>query len=364
MHSDRVYLDHNASSTLRPEALEAMQAVLEDAVGHPSEPHAEGRRSREILASARRQLSALAAVPPESLVFTSGGSEALAMAIRGVCDRAPREMCRIVVSSIEHRAVLEAVELAAERGFVVVKVPCTPTGRVDVARFLLHVEPGVALAALQWANSETGVIQPVEEIGRVCRDRGVPFLVDAAAAAGKLELDPRRVHADLMAISAHKLGGPQGTGALYIRPGLALTPLISGTGPDARRGGMPAVAALAGFGAAASAAHREFPRTAHRLLPLRARIESRLRDRFPQIRYHGEGVTRLCNTLNFAIPGVPGAMLVHELDRAGFALSTAGEAVRVSLGWSTKAGEVDRFTMAMPDIVATIREQVAKEADE
>jgi len=385
MHSDRVYLDHNASSPLRPEAREAMQAVLAGTVGHPASGHAEGRQARRVIASAKRQLSALVAVPPESLVFTSGGSEALAMAIRGVCDRAPREMRRIVVSSIEHPAVLESVDQAAGRGFVVVKVPCTPDGRVDIGRFLLHIEPGVALAVLQWANNETGVVQPIEEIGRVCRERGVPFLVDGVAAAGKLELDPKRVHADLLAISAHKLGGPEGAGALYIRPGLALTPLICGTGPDQRRGGMPAVTLLAGFGAAASAASRECRRTAQRLLPLRARIEARLRQRFSEIRYHGEGTTRLCNTVNFAIPGVPGGMLVRELDRAGFAASTATssgsggvvepshvisamghdeeramEAVRISLGWCTVGSEVDRFTRELPDIVATIREQAAE----
>ena len=187
----RIYLDHNATSPLRREAREEILRVLESTAANPSSLHAEGRAARAIVERARDRVAELAGAKPAEVVFTSGGSEAVAAAVRGVCDRAPNELRRIVVSEIEHSAVLESAALAARRGFVVVKVPCNAQGRVKIDRFVMQLGDGVALAALQWANNETGVIQPVEEIGRACRERGVPFLVDAVQAAGKIALEPK-----------------------------------------------------------------------------------------------------------------------------------------------------------------------------
>jgi len=379
MGADRVYLDHNATSPLRPQAAEAMRRAL-GAIGNPASLHAEGRAAREIVERARESVARLSGAAPDEVVFTSGGSESIAAGVRGVCDRAPDELRRIVVSAIEHSAVLEAARQAARRGFVVVSVPCDAEGRVDVERFGTQLGPGVVLAALQWANNETGVVQPVEEVGRLCRDRGVPFLVDAVQAAGKIPLDPRRARADLLCLSGHKLGAPQGTGALIVREGIALEPLIGGGAQERRRrGGTQSVAALAGFGAVTEAALHAMGDEARRLLMLRARIETRLQQACPEIDFHGRGAERLANTVNFSVPGVPGETLVIAFDLAGFALSTgsacasgavepshvilgmgldeaaARGAVRVSLGWSTTTDEVERFVTAFPGVLEQVR---------
>jgi len=383
----RIYLDHNATSPLRPEALRAMEHVLGMSPANPSSMHLEGRQALSLLDQARRQVASLAGCLASEVVFTSGGSEAIAAAVRGVCDRAPDDRRRIVVSGSEHSAVLESARLAARRGGLVVPVSCGQDGRVDVDRFLMHLGPDVALACLQWANNETGVLQPIEDIGRACRERGVPFLVDAVQAAGKIEINPRRSYADLLALSGHKIGGPQGTGALIVRSGLVLAPLIGGGAQEKRRrGGTENVAGLVGFGAAAEAAVAGIRDEARGLLRQRARIESRLREAYPVVRFHGQGASRLPNTVNFAIPGVPGEMLTIALDLAGVSVSTgsacasgavepshvlldmgfeeeeARGAVRISLGWNTSPADVDVFFERFPQIVDQVREGLRQSA--
>jgi len=377
----RAYLDHNATSPLRPEARAAMRAVWDGPASNPASMHAEGRAARAVLERAREQVALLAGCRESEVVLTSGGSEGIAAAVRGVCDRAPDELRRVVVSAVEHSAVLEAAQQAARQGRVVVRVPCGPDGRVDVERFEVQLGDDVTLAVLQWANNETGVVQPVAEVGRLCRERKIPFLVDAVQAAGKLPVEIHRVLADLLVVSGHKLGGPQGTGALIVREGIALAPLIGGGAQEKRRrGGTPAVAAQAGFGAAAEIAATGVAEESRRLLQLRARVETRLRAAFPGVRVHGEGAPRLPNTVNFAIPGVPGETLVIALDLAGFALSTgsacasgavepshvvramgfgdeeARGAVRLSMGWSTTEQEIERLLDELPELVARVRE--------
>ena len=169
----RVYLDHNASSPLRAEAQEAMRLAMDPSIGNPSSLHSEGRTARGIVERARQQLADLVAVSTSEIVFTSGGSEAIAAAVHGVCSRAPAKLRRVVVSAIEHSAVLHAARLEQARGFEVVTVDCDRDGRVDPRAFAERIESGAALACLQWANNETGVMQPVEEVGRACRRAGV-----------------------------------------------------------------------------------------------------------------------------------------------------------------------------------------------
>jgi cysteine desulfurase len=377
----RVYLDHNASSPIRAEAQEAMRLAMDPSIGNPSSLHAEGRAASAIVERARRQVAELVGVSPSEVVFTSGGSEAIAAAVHGVCSRAPAKLRRLVLTSIEHSAVLEAARLEATRGFEVVKVPCDADGRIDPRAFAAALESGAALACLQWANNETGVVQPVDEIGRACRQAGVPFFVDAVQAAGKIELLPWCVHADLVSLSAHKLGGPQGVGALLVRDGIVLTALIGGGSQEMRRrAGTPPVPALAGFGVAARSANSKLRSDSERLLRLRAKLETRLREMFPDIRFHGQAGPRLPNTVNFAIPGVSGELLTIALDLEGFAVSTgsacasgavepshviqamgfdeneARGAVRVSLGWSTSPAELDQFLVVLPGLVQRVRQ--------
>ncbi len=382
----RVYLDHNATSPPRPEVREAVARALQALAGNPSSMHAEGREARALLEDGRERVAALTGMPPGSLVFTSGGSEALEAAVRGVCDRAPANIRRILVSAVEHSAVLEAVRAYARRGFEVDELPCDREGRVEPEAFRERLGLGrtTALVALQGANNETGVLQPIEEVGRLCRLAHVPFLVDAVQLAGKVAFDPREVFADLVAVSAHKLGGPQGVGALGVREGFVLAPLIHGGAQEKRRrGGTPPVALVAGFGAAAESALAELKEESSRLLRLRARIETVLRDRFRDVRFHGQVAPRLPNTVNFSLPGAPGETLVIALDVAGFAVSTgsacasgavepshvlramgvdddeARGAVRVSMGWSTTRDDVELFLEALPDVVARVRAAAA-----
>jgi cysteine desulfurase len=325
-------------------------------------------------------VAGLAGVSGSEVVFTSSGSEAVAAAVRGVCDRAPHGLRRIVVSAVEHSCVLEAARLAARRGFVVVPVPCNSEGRVEAERFRMNLGEGVVLAVLQWANNETGVLQPIEEIGRACRESGVPFLVDGCQAAGKIPLEPQEASVDMLALSGHKLGGPQGTGALIVRRGIVLAPLIGGAQESKRRGGTEAVAAIAAFGSAAEEAAAGMKEESQRLLHLRAKIETRLRELYPGIRFHGQASPRLPNTVNFAVPGLPGEALVPAMDKAGMAVSAgsacssgavepshvikamgfgeeeARSAVRVSLGWNTTAADVNRFLEDFPQVVAGVLE--------
>jgi cysteine desulfurase len=373
----RHYLDHNATSPLRDEAKRAILAVCDQPAGNPSSIHAEGRAARALLDAARLEVAALAGVAARDVVFTSGGSEAVSAAIRGVADRAPRNRRRIVLSAIEHSAVLESARALHAGGFEVVEVPSEPSGRVDAGAFASEIDERAALACLQAANNETGVLQPVADAGIACRAAGVPFLVDAVQAAGKLALDPDGWGADLLALSAHKLGGPQGAGALIVREGIAMAPLIAGGAQERRRrGGTEAVAAIVGFGAACAAASVSLEAESARLLSLREDLESVLRAIAPGVRIHGEGVPRLPNTINAAFPGFSGETLVIALDLAGFAVSTgsacasgavapshviramgfddeaARGAVRVSLGWSTDRDDIDRLVEVLPPLLA------------
>ena len=259
--------------------------------------HAEGRTMKAILDEARIDVARLAGVPPRDVVFTSGGSEAIASGIRGAVDRSGPKRWRVVVSAIEHSAVLDAARALAELGHDVFEVPCESSGRVDVDTFLSALNDRTALACLQAANNETGVVQPVSELGAACRAAGIPFLVDAVQAAGKIAIDRDRWCADLVAISAHKIGGPQGAGALIVREGMSMAPLIAGGAQERRRrGGTEAVAAIAGFGAAARIAHDELRAEAARLLSLRERLESAIEAMAPDVRIHGVEAPRLPNT--------------------------------------------------------------------
>jgi cysteine desulfurase len=366
---------------MRPQAFDAVRSCLESRPGNPSSLHEEGRAARAVLERAREQVASMINVSPSTVLFTSGGSEAIEAAVRGVCDRAPAHIRRIVVAATEHSAVLEAVGAMEKKGFRAEVVPCDREGRIDPARFAAELRMHTALAALHWANNETGVLQQVDEVGAACRKAKIPFLIDAVQAAGKVATDLRSVQADFVALSGHKMGGPQGIGALAVREGFVLAPLIHGGAQERRRrGGTEAVALAAGFGAAADVASRQVRRESTRMLKMRARIETFIQKNFDRARIHGQAVSRVPNTVNFALSGVPGELLAIALDLEGFAVSTgsacssgaatvshviramgypesdAAEAVRVSLGWNTTAEDVDRFLKALPRVVATVRE--------
>lgn len=347
----RVYLDANATERLRPEAREAMLAVL-DGPGNPASQHAEGRRARQVLERARAVLAGRYGAAPADIVFTSGGTEANALAVVGLA-----EGRRVLVGSTEHPAVLAGAPAAG-------RVPVGTDGQIVLAALESTLaEGGPALVCLMHANNETGVLHPVEEAARLCRAHGAVLHVDAVQTAGRIAVDLETLGADSLAISSHKLGGPAGAGALLLRPGLDLAPVMPGGGQErGRRGGTPALAAIAGFAAAAACA----PAPA-RLAALRDQLEAAAIAHGALV--VGAGAPRLPNTACLARPGRPAHTQVIALDLAGIAVSAgaacssgriadsavlramglpalAGCAIRVSIGWDARAADIERFAGA------------------
>ncbi len=351
-----VYLDHNATAPIRPEALAAVTAALA-ASGNPSSVHAAGRAARARVEQARGQVATLIGAPPSTVVFTSGGTEANALAI----DSAVAGGCRrLLISAIEHDAVLETAKAS---GAAVELLPVTADGRLDLAALAARLAAwdtadGRPFVALMLANNETGVIQPVAEAAVLVREAGGWLHVDAVQAAGRIAIDSRALGADTLAISSHKLGGPGGAGALTFGPRVTLVRQLHGGGQErGRRAGTENVAGLAGFGAAAEAAQRDMSAAA---------AQSEWRDAAEAALVAagavaiGEQAPRLPNTLCIAAPGFPAELQVMTLDLAGIMVSAgsacssgkvkashvllamgqeqlAGAAIRVSGGWSTGA---------------------------
>lgn len=365
-----VYLDHAATSPLGPAARAAMEPFLDEEFGNASEPHRYGRRARAALEDARGRVAAVLDCEPAQVVFTSGGTEADNQAVFGFCGR---PLGRLVASAVEHSAV-RAPALELERqGFEVAWAPVGGDGVVDPAAFAGCVREGDRVAAVMWANNVTGVLQPVEELAAVARARGVPFHCDAVQAAASLPVSFRESGVDSMALSAHKLEGPKGTGCLVARDPARLRPLIWGGGQESGlRSGTENVAGCVGFAAALEAARS----AGDDRLRLRRRLEAGL----------PEGVDVVCAAAErlpghslLLVPGVRSELLVLALDRAGFAVAagsacSAGDAepshvllaqgmsaadarsvIRVSLGPRTTEAEVDGFLAALAAAVGTLR---------
>ncbi|WP_137390527.1 cysteine desulfurase family protein [Rhodoligotrophos defluvii] len=373
----RTYLDHNATTPLRPEARAAVTAAL-DVVGNGSSVHYEGRRARGLIEEARGEVAALVGARPEMVVFTSSATEANNLAIFG----APVE--RIVVSAVEHASILEP---AQARGCALVTVRTNSAGVIDLDQLeSLLADPGPTLVSVMAANNETGVIQPIAEIARLAHDRGALVHVDAVQAAGRLSLSWPVLDLDMMSVSGHKLGGPQGTGALIVRDNLNLRPHMWGGGQEKRRrAGTENVAGIAGFGAAVQAAQRSLARASEpsRLAALRDRFETALVELAPDAVIFGSGTERLSNTSCFAVPGISAELLLVALDLDGIAVSSGSAcssgkvarshvlaamgvgdelssgAIRVSLGWSSTEADIDRLLASLARIVERKRTQYA-----
>ena len=372
-----IYLDHNATTPVRPEVREAMWPYLGEEFGNPSSRHGPGRRAREAVEGARGQIAGLLACDPAEIHFTSGGTEADNWALRGT---AASSQGPVVVSSVEHHAVLQAAEELARSGRQVVLLPVDAAGRVDSERVLEAAE-GAAVVSLILANNETGTIQPAAEIGALLRQRGVPLHVDAVQAFGKIPTRVDDLKADLVSLSAHKINGPKGVGALYVRQGTSLEPWQVGGGHErGLRAGTENVAAIVGFGAAAAIRRAEMVDEERRVGRLRDRLESALRERIGDVVVHGHRVHRLSNTLNLSFRGVEAEAVLVGLDLEGICASSgsactegaaepshvllamgieprlAAGALRFSLGWGNDEAGIDRVVEVLPAIVARLRE--------
>jgi cysteine desulfurase len=374
---DRIYLDWNATTPLRPEALMAM-AEAWDLCGNPSSVHAEGRRARRLIEDARVAVARAVGAAPRNVVFTSGGTEANALALSpGLRDGASQPVERLLVSAIEHPSVLAGGRFAAE---AVTRIGVTRGGLLDLERLRAMLASGPpALVSVMAANNETGVIQPVAEAAEIVHAAGGLLHVDAIQAFGKIPFNIKEMGADLATLSAHKIGGPKGVGAVVLAEGLTgLEPLLRGGGQElGHRAGTENVAGIAGFGAAVTAAMAAREADAIRIQALRDRLDAGLRDsgRATVIARLGP---RLPNTTLFVAPGVKAETAVIGFDLEGIAVSSgsacssgkvrpshvleamglgpeiAQSGVRLSLGWSTSQTDVDRCLEAWRKLSAPL----------
>lgn len=362
--TSRVYLDWNATTPLRPEARAAMAAAWE-LYGNPSSVHAEGRQARKVVEQARAAVAEAVGALPRNVVFTSSGTEANALALApGLRSGAGEPVQRLLVSAIEHASVLAGGRFASE---AITKIAVTRAGVLDLDDLRRQVRSGApALVSIMAANNETGALQPVREAGEIVHEAGGLLHVDAIQAFGKIPFDTSDIKADLATLSAHKIGGPKGVGALVVAEGVAgLEPLLRGGGQElGRRAGTENVAGIAGFGAAAKAAMAAREAESARMGLLRDRLERGLRQR-EDLTLFAEGVARLPNTTLFTAPGLKAETAVigfdlegvavssgsacssgkvqpsHVLQAMGFADQTAQGAVRLSLGWSTSEADIE-----------------------
>jgi cysteine desulfurase len=375
--ANRVYLDWNATAPLRREALEAMQAAWELA-GNPSSVHTEGRQARRLVEEARERVAAAVGALPRNVVFTSGGTEANALALTpGIKRASGLPVQRLIVTAIEHPSVLAGGRFPP---LAVSTTGVTRSGLVDLDRLHTMLENGPpALVSVMLANNETGAIQPVAEAAEMVHAAGGLLHVDAIQAFGKIPFNISTIYADLVTLSAHKIGGPKGIGALVLADGLSgPEPLLRGGGQErGHRAGTENVAGIAGFGAAVTAARSAPQADAARLERLRNRLESGLRQT-PGMLVFAEEVPRLPNTTLFTVPGLKAETAVIGLDLAGIAVSSgsacssgkvqpshvlqamgagsalARGAVRLSLGWSTSEDDIDRCLEAWRKLAGTL----------
>jgi cysteine desulfurase len=376
-----IYLDHNAITPMRPEAKDAVRAALE-VFGNPSSVHQAGRAARDLLDRARGQVAAGLGGRPADVVFTSGATEAAALAIRGAVGAAPAGRRRLVVTAVEHPCVLGLGRRLAEEGTPLTVVPVDRRGLVDRDAFAAALGPDVALACAMRANNETGVLIPVAELAAAARERGVPFLCDAVQAVGKIPLDVETLGATLVAITGQKFGGPRGAGALWISPGFPLAPLLGGEQERGSRAGTENLPGVAGLGAALQAAVAAREVEAPRIAALRDRLEAGLLAAVPAARVNGAGAPRLPGTSSITFEGCDAEALLMALDLEGVCAS-AGSAchsgstkpsgvllalglseldaratLRFSLGWPTTADEIEAALRIVPPLVERVRREI------
>lgn len=376
----QIYLDYSATTPPRPEAIAAMQSVLTQQWGNPSSLHEWGQRAATMVEQARMQVAAMIHAPPDSIAFTSGGTEADNMAIMGVA-RGYREPQHLIVSSVEHSAIAQPIRLLEKWGWQVTWLPVNRQGRVDPLDLQLALQPNTVLVSIIYGQSEVGTLQPIEALGNIARANGVLFHTDAVQVAGRLPIDVEKLPVDLLSMSSHKIYGPQGSGALYVSKDVELVPLLGGGGQELKlRSGTQAVPAIAGFGVAAELAAEEMATETPRLIRLRDRLFQAMADN-PYLTPTGDRFHRLPHHVSFCLDlpsereAVTGKTLVRQMNLAGIGIS-AGSAchsgklspspilvamgyddeeaiggIRLTLGRDTTEADIDWTAMVLDQIL-------------
>ena len=375
-----VYLDNAATTPLDPRVLESMLGHLGGRRGNPSSLHALGNAARDAVEGARASVAALIGASAEEVLFTGGGTESDAIAVLGLARSAPPEKRHIVVSLVEHAAVREDARRLEKDGFEVSWVGVDGDGLIDPDEFAAALRPDTALAAVIWANNEVGTVEPVRELAGLCAGRGIPFHSDAVQAAGRVPIDVSDAPVSTLALSGHKLYGPQGVGVLYVRGGVSPEPIVYGGGQEkGLRSGTHNVAGIVGLGTAAGLAREEMDdRVAHEKA-LRDRILAGT-EKIPDVTLNGHRERRLSNNVHLTVSGIEAESLVLFLDSLGYAVGSgsacssgghkaspilvamgrperdAFSVVRITVGKDNTAEEVDAFLEAFATAVAQLRE--------
>jgi cysteine desulfurase len=382
----QIYLDNSATTKPRAEAIAAAQAVLETQWGNPSSLHDWGNRSATVLETARMQVARLLnAFNPESIVFTSGGTEANNLAILGVARQYSLPQ-HIIISNVEHSAITEPARLLEQWGWQITKLPVNKYGRVNPLDLQAALQENTVLVSIIYGQSEVGTLQPIERLAQIAQAHGCLFHTDAVQVAGRLPIDVQHLGIDLLSLSAHKIYGIQGAGALYVRKGVKLTPLLGGGGQEAKiRSGTQAVSTIAAFGIAAQLAAAEMKQEAERLRRLRDRLFDLLAD-YPCLETTGDRLYRLPHHLSFILsdrfaakaPDITGKTVVRQLNLAGIGISAgsacqsgklnpspillamnydaeaAKRGIRLTLGKDTTQEDIDWTAMVLKQIICRL----------
>ena len=316
-----IYLDNNATTFLLPEVRARIESLIAAPIGNPSSPHHLGHEARAHLEQARDQVAAAIGARSECVLFVASGSEANAMAIAAVRTRGG-DRDEIIVSAVEHSSVAANSALLGQRGYVVREVPVDRSGRISLDRLAAMVTERTALVSVQWVNNETGVVQPVATVAEICRHAGALYHCDAAQALGKIPIAVDGRHApDLLSVTAHKINGPSGCGALYARDPSVLLPLVSGDQERGLRGGTENLIGAVGFGTAAAERMRDMTAVTDLLTTCRDTFERAIFAAEPRVTVNGDRRRRVCNTSNLRFPDVDGTMLIAALDDRGLCCS-------------------------------------------
>jgi len=372
----QVYLDNNATTPLHAEVVEAMLPCLRTEFGNPSSIHWAGRKTSAMLQQARAQVADLLNAQPHEIIFTSCGSEGNNFALLGSADALQGKGNHIITSAVEHPAILDTCRYFEERGGRVTYIPVDSNGAIDPAAIEAAIDSDTILISLMWANNETGTVFPIEQVVTIARKHQVRFHTDAVQALGRLPIDVKRCPIDLLTISAHKIGGPKGVGAVYVRDGVEITPCIHGGHQERHlRAGTHNVAGIVGFGRACIWAQEHMSTEVKRLSALRDRLEEGICSRLEYVRRNGDRISCLPNTLNLTFPFVEGEGLLLALDMLGIAASsgsactsgvegsshvlramhaddmTLNSSVRLSLGFHNTAEDVEYVIQHLPAAV-------------
>jgi cysteine desulfurase len=377
---NHVYFDHNATTPVDPAVLEAMLPFLTSEFGNASSIHSYGQRSRGAVENARAQVAALLGATPGEIVFTAGGTESNNLGVFGLFYAEPGERKHVITTQIEHSAVMNPCQELEQRGIDVTYLPVSKDGVIDLAALRAAIKPETVLISVMHANNEIGTLQPVAEIGKIAAEADIWFHCDAVQSAGKVRVDVNEIGADTLAISGHKIYGPKGVGALYVRKGVKIAPLLFGGRHERdRRPGTENVAGSVAMGRAAELARESLAEESPRIEKLRNRFEQGILKLVPGAHVNGMNSPRVPNTSSITFPGLEGEALVIALDLKGLACSTgaacssgaiapsrvltaiglpvaeAKASMRFSLGRRTTDADVDFALSVVPEAVARLR---------